>query len=87
MADTAYERFKKDQELSKTQKKPGTINTVNQVQESFLKALEAIGEPKKPVKYLRPFNPFQKEDKSLARLILSGFPELKILLAKLLSSF
>ncbi len=75
MADTAYERFKKDQELSKPQKKePGTINTVNEVQESFLKALEAIGEPKKPVKYLRPFNPFQKEDRSLARLILSGSP-------------
>ena len=86
MADTAYERFKKDQELSKPQKKePGTINTVNEVQESFLKALEAIGEPKKPVKYLRPFNPFQKEDKSLARLILSGFPELKIFLDKKMS--
>ena len=59
MADTAYERFKKDQELSKTQKKP--------------------------VKYLRPLNIFQKEDKSLARLILSGFPELKIYVDKKLS--
>jgi hypothetical protein len=86
MADTAYERFKKDQELSKTQKKePGTINTVNEVQESFLKALEAIGEPKKPVKYLRPLNIFQKEDKSLARFILAASPELKIYVDKKLS--
>ena len=86
MADTAYERFKKDQELSKTQKKePGTINTVNKIQESFLKALEAIGEPKKPVKYLRPLNIFQKEDKSLARFILAASPELKIYVDKKLS--
>ena len=86
MADTAFERYKKDEELSKPKKKePGTINNVNEVQKSFLQALEAIGEPKKPVKYLRPFNIFQKEDKSLARLILSGFPELKILLDKTMS--
>ena len=86
MADTAYERFKKDEELSKPQKKePGTINTVNEVQESFLKALEAIGEPKKPVKYLRPLNIFQKEDKSLARFILAASPELKIYVDKKLS--
>ena len=86
MADTAYERFKKDEELSKPQKKePGTINTINEVQESFLKALEAIGEPKKPVKYLRPLNIFQKEDKSLARFILAASPELKIYVDKKLS--
>ena len=84
MADTAYERYKVEEEQQK-EKEPGKINTVNEVQESFLKALEAIGEPKKPVKYLRPFNPFQKEDKSLARFILSGFPELKIYVDKKLS--
>ena len=75
MADTAYERYKVEEEQQK-EKEPGKINTVNEVQESFLKALEAIGEPKKPVKYLRPFNPFQKEDKSLARLILSAYEKM-----------
>ena len=84
MADTAYERYKKDQELQK-EKEPGKIKTVNEVQESFLTALEAIGEPKKPVKYLRPFNPFQNEDKSMARLILSASPKLKAYVDKKLS--
>ncbi len=78
MADTALERYKKDTANTEPKTVEGEYRTLNDFQKSFLKALEGIGEPKKPVKYLRPFNPFQKEDKSLARLILSGFPELKI---------
>ena len=31
MADTAYERYKQDEELQK-EKEPGKINTVNEVQ-------------------------------------------------------
>ena len=84
MADTAYERYKQDQELQK-EKEPGKIKTVNEVQESFLTALEAIGEPKKPVKYLRPLNPFNKGDNSLSRIILGGNPMLKMFVDKKLS--
>ena len=84
MADTAYERYKQDQELQK-EKEPGKIKTVNEVQESFLTALEAIGEPKKPVKYLRPLNPFNKDDNSLSRIILGGNPMLKMFVDKKLS--
>ncbi len=67
MAETALERFKKDQELQQESKKtqPGKVRELDQVQESFLKALEGITEPTPPVRYLTPLNPFQKEDKSL----------------------
>ena len=84
MADTAYERYKQDEELQK-EKEPGKIKTVNEVQESFLTALEAIGEPKKPVKYLRPLNPFNKDDNSFSRIILGGNPMLKMFVDKKLS--
>jgi len=84
MADTAYERYKLDEELQK-EKEPGKIKTVNEIQESFLEALEAIGEPKKPVKYLRPLNPFNKDDNSLSRIILGGNPILKMYVDKKLS--
>ena len=87
MAETAIERYKKDQQDQEQSKKtpPGQVRELNQVQESFLSALENITEPTPPVKYLKPLNPFQKEDKSLARFILSGSPNLKILLDKTMS--
>ena len=86
MAESAIERYKKDQALQQeTKTVEGERKELNEVQESFLKALEGITEPTPPVRYLRPFNPFQKEDKSLTRLILSGFPELKIYVDKKLS--
>ena len=84
MANTAYERYKLDEEVQK-EKEPGKIKTVNEVQESFLAALEAIGEPKKPVKYLRPLNPFNKDDNSLSRIILTASPMLKMFVDKKLS--
>ena len=84
MADTALERFRKDQqEQEKTP--PGKTRELDEVQESFLKALENITEPTPPVKYLKPLNPFQKEDKSLARFIVSGSPNLKLFLDKTMS--
>ena len=89
MADTAYERYKNIADIGKDVKlkddKPKVINNVNEIQQSFLKALENISEPKKPVKYLKPLNPFQKKDKSLSRLILSGSPMLKMYVDKKLS--
>ena len=82
MAETALERFKKDkqdqEEIKKTE--PGKTRELDQVQESFLKALEDVTEPTPPVRYLTPFNLFQKEDKSLARFIVQGSPNLKLLL-------
>jgi hypothetical protein len=56
MADTALERYKKDvQQKEQAEKtKPGEIRTLNEFQSSFLKALENIGEPQKPVKYFKP---------------------------------
>ena len=40
---------------------------------------------KKPVRYLKPLNIFQSEDKSLARFITQGSPNLQIFLNKVLS--
>ena len=78
MADRAYERYRKDTEDQEPKTIEGEFRNLNEFQTSFLTALESIGEPKKPVKYLKPFNPFQKEDNSLARFILKGNPELKM---------
>ena len=60
MAETALERFKKDQEDQKQieKTKPGKVRELDQVQSSFLKALEGITEPTPPVRYLKPLNPF-----------------------------
>ncbi len=81
MAETALERYKKDQQQQKEKKTPpGQVRELDQVQKSFLTALENITEPAPPVRYLKPLNPFQKEDKSLARFILSGSPNMKLLL-------
>ena len=45
MADTALERFKKDQKEQK-QTKEGEIRNLDEFQQTFLSALESIGEPK-----------------------------------------
>ena len=86
MADTALERFKKDQKQQEEEKTPpGEVRELDAIQKAFLKSLENVSEPTPPVKYLKPFNPFQKEDKSLARFILSGSPNLKLVLDKTMS--
>ena len=86
MADTPYERYKKDTEDTEPKTVEGEFRTLNDFQKSFLGALEGIGEPKKPVRYLKPFNPFQKEDNSLARFILKGSPNMKLVLDKYMSN-
>jgi hypothetical protein len=57
----------KPEQVEKT--KPGEIRTLNEFQSSFLKALENIGEPQKPVKYFKPvkrsFQRCQKKQKIL----------------------
>ena len=84
MAETALERFKTEQALKKERErveaKEGEVKNLDQFQQSFLEALENISEPKKPVRYLKPFNIFQSEDKSLARFITQGSPTLQIFL-------
>ena len=89
MAETALERFKTEQALKKERErveaKEGEVKNLDQFQQSFLEALENISEPKKPVRYLKPFNIFQSEDKSLARFITQGSPNLQIFLNKVLS--
>ena len=85
MAETAYQRYKKDTEDQEPKTIEGEFRNLNDFQKSFLGALESIGEPKKPVRYLKPFNPFQKEDNSLARFILKGSPNMKIILDKYMS--
>ena len=86
MAESAIERYRKDQELQQeTKTVEGERKELNEVQESFLKALEGITEPTPPVKYLKPFNPFQKEDKSLARFILEYSPNMKLALDTIMS--
>ena len=80
MADTALERFKKDQEEQK-QTKEGEIRNLDEFQQTFLSALESIGEPKKPVKYVRPlldaFKGVDAKDTSVLRFALSLDPALK----------
>jgi len=49
---TAIERREKRRERTDTQ--PGEIRNLDDFQKSFLTALEGIGEPKPPVKYIRP---------------------------------
>ena len=88
MADTALQRFKTDQALEKERQrkktKQGEVRDLDQFQASFLKAIENISEPKKPVRYLKPLNPFS-DDKSMARLITEGSPNLTLFLNTVLS--
>ena len=85
MADTALERYKKDQALQEESKTPpGEIRNLDEFQTAFLKALENMSEPKRPVKYLKPLNPFS-DDKSLARFITEGSPNLRLFLNTVLS--
>ena len=88
MADTAIERFKTDQALEKERQrkktKQGEVRDLDQFQASFLKAIENISEPKKPVRYLKPLNPFS-DDKSMARFVVEGSPNLRLFLNKVLS--
>jgi len=88
MATTAIERFKTDQALEEERKasktKQGEIRNVDEFKNSFLNALENISEPKKPVKWLKPLNPFG-DDKSMARFITEGSPNIQLFLNKVLS--
>ena len=89
MAETALERFKTEQALKKERErvktKEGEIRDLDEFQQTFLETLENLSEPKKPVRYLKPLNIFQSEDKSLARFITQGSPNLQIFLNKVLS--
>ena len=89
MAETALERFKTEQALKKERErvktKEGEVRDLDEFQQTFLEALENLSEPKKPVRYLKPLNIFQSEDKSLARFITQGSPNLQIFLNKVLS--
>jgi len=88
MATTAIERFKTDQALEEERKasktKQGEIRNVDEFRNSFLNALENISEPKKPVKWLKPLNPFG-DDKSMARFITEGSPNIQLFLNTVLS--
>jgi len=81
MADTPLERYKKDTQPEVEKTKPGEIRTLNEFQSSFLKALENIGEPKKPVKYLKPikesFKGIESKDSSILRFGLFLDPVLR----------
>ena len=86
MADTPFERFKKDQQEQQEQTKPGEIRDLNQFQNSFLKALENIGEPTPPTKFLRPFkeafkDPAESKDTSLLRFGIFLDPALRATLS------
>ena len=81
MADTALQRFKTDQALEQEREnktKQGEIRDLDEFQSTFLKAIENISEPKKPVRYIKPLNPFS-DDKSMARFVVEGSPNLTII--------
>src|SRR6056300_1152510 len=82
MADTALERYKKDiQEDESKKTKPGEVRSLNEFQDSFLKALENIGEPTPPTKYLKPvkesFKGIESKDSSILRFGLFLDPALR----------
>jgi hypothetical protein len=82
MADTPLERYKKDVQEQEQKTKPGEIRTLNEFQNSFLKALENIGEPQKPVKYFKPLkeafkDPKEAQDTSILRFGLFLDPQLR----------
>ena len=64
MADTAFERYLKDKKETE-RFVPGEPNSIKEIKESFKKALENLSEPKKPVKYLRPFFPRKTKEGKL----------------------
>ena len=82
MADTALERYKKDTQEDESKKtKPGEVRSLNEFQNSFLKALENIGEPTPPTKYLKPikesFKGIESKDSSILRFGLFLDPGLR----------
>jgi len=82
MADTALERYKKDTQEDESKKtKQGEVRSLNEFQDSFLKALENIGEPAPPVKYLKPikesFKGIESKDSSIVRFGLFLDPGLR----------
>jgi hypothetical protein len=76
---TAIER--RDRKVEKPDTLPGEIRELDDFQKSFLNALESIGEPKPPVKYIRPiiesFKGKDIKDHSIARFALFLDPALK----------
>jgi len=61
MADTALERYIKDKELQE-EKTQGKINTIDEMKEAIANAVETVGAPKPPVKYLKSLFPDKTED-------------------------
>ena len=78
--ETAIERQRK-RPYKKPATEPGNVRNLDEFQQTFLSALESIGEPKKPVKYIRPiieaFKGDATKDTSLARLALSLSPQMR----------
>ena len=77
MADTAYERYLKD--TGQTDDRKG----LDQVKDAFFTAVQGLGEPKPPVKYLKPLFPDKDEegkfkDTSAIRAALFLNPSLRI---------
>ena len=78
--ETAIERQRK-RPYKKPATEPGNVRNLDEFQQTFLSALESIGEPKKPVKYVRPiieaFKGDATKDTSLARLALFLRPSMR----------
>jgi len=78
--ETAIERQRK-RPYKKPATEPGDVRTLDEFQESFLSALEGIGEPKPPVKYVKPviesFKGEDTRDTSLLRFGLFLNPQLR----------
>ena len=77
MADTAYERYLKDTEQTDNRK------GLDQVKDAFFTAVQNLGEPKPPVKYLKPLFPDKDEkgkfkDTSAIRAALFLNPNIRI---------
>ena len=80
MADTAYERYKKDvtppYTIIKKDDRREPLNTIDEAKEIILKAMQGLEKPPKPVRWIKPitemFKPLDKQkDLSAARLALT----------------
>ena len=85
MADSALERYLKDQQIQNPE--PGKNKNIEEIKESFLDTLTSLTEPKKPVKFFRSFLPRKTKegkikDTSLLRFGLFINPQLRTLMSR-----
>ncbi len=65
MAVKPFERYLKDKQEGEAIGEPGGVNTIDEMKESFQRALENLSEPSKPTKFFRSFVPRKTDEGKL----------------------